>query len=189
MTEVGQSTVVAKTKRSAWRYVVVVLAVVAVGILMVPATSLSARLVWNTSASAPAGLYWIDHNSWRVRDRVAVAPAPDLADDLADRGVLAKGKLLIKTVAAAAGDKICRHDELVEINGKQVAVAKRATSSGVPLPNWQGCVTLDAGQIFLLGETDNSFDGRYFGVTMVNEIVGRGELIFSFRSSSLTPPK
>jgi hypothetical protein len=32
---------------------------------------------------------------------------------------------------------------------------------------------LQAQEVFLLGETDNSFDGRYFGASQASDIVGR----------------
>ena len=64
----------------------------------------------------------------------------------------------------------------VSINGEPAAKARDADSHGLPLPSWQGCVTLDDGQVFLLGDTHGSHDGRYSGVTPRAEILGQAML-------------
>jgi type IV secretory pathway protease TraF len=56
--------------------------------------------------------------------------------------------------------------------------ARRATRE--PLPSWQGCTSLNEGQVFLLGDTAGSYDGRYFGVTGTREVVGRADLMLGF---------
>lgn len=157
-----------------------VVATLGVAALALPVAAGSAQLVWNATASAPAGLYRIDHEQWRVGDRVAVLPADTLAADLDRRGVLLRGKLLIKRVVAAAGDSVCRRDGAVLVNDEVTAQAKSNDSTGEPLPSWQGCTSLNEGQVFLLGDTAGSYDGRYFGVTRASEIIGRAELLLTF---------
>jgi type IV secretory pathway protease TraF len=140
----------------------------------------SAQLVWNVTASAPAGLYRITREAWTRGDRVAVLPGEALGADLEQRGVPANGKLLIKRVAGRAGDRVCRHGADVSINDEPAAKARDVDSQGVQLGSWQGCVTLDDGQVFLLGDTPGSYDGRYFGVTGTREVVGRADLMLGF---------
>lgn len=152
----------------------------AVAMLAIPATARSAQLVWNTSASAPAGVYSVERSGWEVGDRVVVLPSPELAEDLENRGILPRGKLLIKTLAASARDTVCRHQEVVTVNGRAVAHAKLKGSDGVALPSWQGCVTLTDRHVFLLGEGANSYDGRYFGATSTGDIVGRAAILMLF---------
>ncbi len=152
----------------------------AIAMLAVPVTARSAQLVWNLTPSAPVGLYRIERDHWRVGDRVAVLPSQGLAAELDARGVIGEGKLLIKRVAAAAGDKVCRLADEVSVNGHVVANAKPSGAEGVALPYWQGCVTLSAVQVFLLGDTADSYDGRYFGVTSAGDIVGRAVILASF---------
>ena len=94
--------------------------------------------------------------------------------------ILANGKLLIKRVAGRAGDRVCRHGADVSINDEPAAKARDVDSQGVQLGSWQGCVTLDDAQVFLLGDTPGSYDGRYFGVTSRADIVGRADLLLSF---------
>lgn len=148
--------------------------------LCLPAVAGSASFVWNVTASAPKGLYHIDRAPWRVGDRVAVQPGDGLAVDLAKRGILSEGKLLIKRVAAAEGDVVCRQGEALSINGGVTGEAKQRDSQGKPLPSWQGCATLHEGQVFLMGDTAGSYDGRYFGVTQADQIVGRVALLLAF---------
>jgi conjugative transfer signal peptidase TraF len=158
------------------------LVVVALGVaaLALPVAAGSAQLVWNTTASAPAGLYRIEHVRWHLGDRVAVLPADTLAVELDRRGVLPMGKLLIKRVVAAAGDSVCRRDGTVFVNDEAIAQAKSNDSTGEPLPSWQGCTSLNEGQVFLLGDTAGSYDGRYFGVTQASEIIGRADPLLTF---------
>jgi type IV secretory pathway protease TraF len=40
------------------------------------------------------------------------------------------------------------------------------------LPAWSGCVTLDRDHVLLLGDTPDSFDGRYWGPTPIERIEG-----------------
>ena len=45
---------------------------------------------------------------------------------------------------------------------------------GRPLPQWEGCESLGAGEFFLLmADAPDSFDGRYFGVIQRHDIIGR----------------
>lgn len=162
------------------RRLLAVVGAAAVVMLAIPVTASSAQFVWNLSPSAPGGLYRIERGNWTVGDRVAVLPSKDLAADLAARGVLQNGKLLIKRVVAAAGDSVCRVESTVFVNDEAVAQARANDSTGEPLPSWQGCMSLNEGQVFLLGDTAGSYDGRYFGGTRASEIVGRADLLLAF---------
>ena len=127
--------------------------------------------VWNFSASAPLGLYRVLDRPWRKGDWVAVEPSPELRAAMADLDVLERGRLLVKRVAAASGDEVCREGAEVRINDVLTVPARLAISSGAPLPSWSGCRRLGPEDIFLLGHADGSFDGRYFGLTDAREIV------------------
>ena len=155
-------------------------AAAAIAMLCFTGNASSARLVWNTTASAPTGLYSIEQGTWRVGDRVAVRPSASLAEDLDRRGILPLGKLLIKRVAAGRGDTVCRDGKRVTVNGLQVAVAKVASRTAEALPLWGGCRRLGASEVLLLGDTPDSYDGRYFGVTSAEEVFGRVELLIGW---------
>lgn len=129
-------------------------------------------LVWNASASVPTGFYVVTARNPR-RGELAVVHLPQPLRRLThERGYMSARAFLIKPVAAAAGDIVCRHGPVIEINGKPVAVAMTADRKGWPLPQWAGCHQLDDQHVFLLGVASNSLDSRYFGALNVHEIVG-----------------
>ena len=162
-------------------FVIASTAALAIAMLMTPMSANSAQFVWNMTSSAPTGVYRIDRSSRGVGDRVAVLPSQDLAADLNRRRILPEGKLLIKRVVAARGETVCRYDDKVSINTRVAATALTAASDGVLLPLWRGCITLTDDQVFLLGDTANSYDGRYFGVTSAHDVIGRAMMVIPFR--------
>ncbi len=162
------------------RVLLAVISAAAIVALTIPVTGSSAQFVWNLSPSAPRGLYRIERGGWSVGDRVAVLPSDNLGVDLAARGVLPNGKLLIKRVVASTEDRVCRQQLEVRINDRVVAQAKPMGSNGSRLPSWQGCTTLADGQVFLLGDTAESYDGRYFGITYATNILGRAVDVVTF---------
>lgn len=133
------------------------------------------RLVWNASASAPIGLYAVSPGAALKRGDMVVAWLPAEARQLAaSRHYLPRNVPLVKRVAGIAGDMVCAVDRMVTLNDRPVAVRRDADAAGRPLPAWQGCVRLAPGMVFLLmTETPDSFDGRYFGPTLGQDVIGR----------------
>lgn len=131
-------------------------------------------LVWNSSASAPIGLYLVLPET-RVRngDLALVRPPAAIADMAARRGYLPRGVPLIKQVAAMGGDNVCAWDDDLSINGDIVAQRRRADRDGWPLPRWEGCRHLPADEILLLMPAADSLDGRYFGPVSSLHVIGR----------------
>lgn len=162
-----------RSPRRAYRALVfgmTMLSVLATSASLVP----TPRLVWNASASAPIGFYW------RVAGRpsrgdLVLARAPLWARRLAaERRYLPLNIPIIKRVAAVAGDVVCASGDAISIDGRAVAHRLSSDRMGRPLPSWEGCETLGAGEFFLLmPEVPDSFDGRYFGVTERRDIIGR----------------
>lgn len=147
-----------------------ILSVLATCATLVP----SPRLVWNASASAPIGFYW------RVAGRpsrgdLVLARAPLWARKLAaERRYLPIGVPIIKRVAAVAGDVVCASGDAISIDGRVVAYRLTSDRMSRPLPHWEGCETLGAGEFFLLmADAPDSFDGRYFGPVQRHDIIGR----------------
>ena len=137
-------------------------------------------LLWNSTASAPLGLYRVGTPSGLEPGDMVVAWAPLEARRVAsERGYAPFNVPLVKIVAAGAGDEVCAAGEAIFINGRLEARRRASDPLGRPLPWWNGCTRLSAGELFLLtpGEPD-SFDGRYFGVSYEAEIVGRARLIW-----------
>ncbi|MBB6192352.1 conjugative transfer signal peptidase TraF [Sphingobium wenxiniae] len=133
------------------------------------------RVIWNASASAPLGLYRIRPDSDPpVGALVAVAPPERLGRWMAGRGYLGRGVLLLKHVTAKTGQRVCRMGVTVSVDGRVVAIALVRDRIGRPLPAWQGCRTLAAGELLLLNpDHPDSLDGRYFGPLPASTVLGR----------------
>jgi conjugative transfer signal peptidase TraF len=149
---------------------------VGIAMLCAGAADPNPRLVWNFTPSIPTGLYSVEERSWARGDYVALRPTGQLQQTLRSTGVLKDGRLLMKRLAATEGDEVCRLEGQVTINGKPTVHAR----SDQQLPSWSGCRVLNAAEVFILGEADNSFDGRYFGVTSATDIVGPLRPILTF---------
>lgn len=132
------------------------------------------QLIWNTTASAPEGLYALRPGGRPgVGDWVAAAPPPKLAAWLDARGYLPAGALLIKQVAATAPSLVCRGSGSISIDGRARARAVAADRRGRALPSWRGCRRLAGGELFLLNPAEGSLDSRYFGPLPSSAIRGR----------------
>jgi len=151
-----------------------------------PQTFLPKLLLWNSSASVPRGLYLLrSARPLRVGELVAVQPPPQLTEFMAQRGYLPRGVPLLKHIGALTGQAVCRHRTSLSIDGHPVAVARDRDTQGRVLPDWQGCRTLGAGEVFLLNPAaPNSFDGRYFGVLSARTINQRAEPLWTMQEHS-----
>jgi conjugative transfer signal peptidase TraF len=140
------------------------LALLAVASLAILFPRSNARLLlWNASPSVAIGLYRVTSRP-PLTGALAVIRLPEPLRILAEtRGYLRKGALLIKPVAAGAGDTVCRYGPLVTINGRIAAHARTLDAAGRTLPAWSGCFRLAANDIFLLSADPDSFDSRYLG--------------------------
>lgn len=132
-------------------------------------------VIYNASASAPIGFYYVLPPQPIRRGDLVLAHTPESVRQLAAaRHYLPADVPLVKRVAAVAGDTVCAIHRAVTIDGRHVAEQLAADRLGHPLPDWSGCRTLRTGQIFLLMEgVPDSFDGRYFGPIPVRAVIGR----------------
>ncbi len=138
-------------------------------------TPMPIKLMWNASASAPIGFYTIDFDGpFEATDLVAVDVPEPLATFLATRGYLPKGVPLLKRVLGISGQTVCRSNLTITIDGIEVGVALEQDRIGRDLPVWQGCRRIHSGEVFLMNwEVRDSLDGRYFGQTSTDQIIGR----------------
>lgn len=160
------------TRRILWA----ALAASAVAAMLLPdLIGVPPRLVWNASASVPIGFYTVSPpRPLHVGDIAVVLPPDPLAAMLAARHSLPRGVLLIKPVAALAGQTVCRHGLTIRIDGRAVGAALPRDRLGRPLPVWQGCCLLNGREVFLMNPAvPDSFDGRYFGVLLRAAVIGR----------------
>lgn len=138
------------------------------------------RLMWNTTASVPIGLYLLSApGALRVGDLVVDQPPVHLSRYMAVRRYLPSNTPLLKYVGAIAEQIVCRHGPVISIDGLSVASALANDHAKRPLPNWQGCHKLNATEVFLLNPTvPDSFDGRYFGVLPIRTVAARAALLW-----------
>jgi conjugative transfer signal peptidase TraF len=131
--------------------------------------------IWNASPSVPIGLYRLTPTgSVEPPDLVVVEPPEPLAGFLAERRYLPRGVPLLKRVLAVAGDTVCRHGRTIVAFDHAYGEAREGDSQGRPLPVWQGCRTLAAGEVFLMNwDAADSLDGRYFGPLPISSVVAR----------------
>ncbi|WP_336810138.1 conjugative transfer signal peptidase TraF [Bosea sp. MMO-172] len=132
------------------------------------------KLVWNASASVPIGLYTLNTSrALALGDLVAVLPDRALAGFMVRRGYIGHGVPLLKHVAALPGQRVCRQDHSVTVDGLRLGDALESDRLGRPLPIWKGCRTLAVGEIFLMNAAvRDSFDGRYFGPVQARSVIG-----------------
>lgn len=151
--------------------------VVLLGSAVLPPTP---RLVWNTSASAPIGLYAVASGSLAEPGDMVIARVPEPWRRLAaTRRYLPMNVPLVKRVAAAAGDEVCALGQEIFVNGRSVAGRQVADGAGRAMPSWSGCVRLRGRQLFLLMDAPASFDGRYFGATEGADVIGKARLLWA----------
>ncbi len=125
----------------------------------------------NESPSLPRGLYLRDWGAEPRRGAVVAFSQPAEARPFLSRWGMPPDVLLIKRVAAAEGDAVCLEDGRLRTPGRLVPVRDR-DRAGLALPRWSGCRRLDPGEVFLLGDTETSFDSRHFGPLRTEQLAG-----------------
>ncbi|MEM9617948.1 MAG: S26 family signal peptidase [Pseudomonadota bacterium] len=130
------------------------------------------RLIWNHTASAPTGLYWLSDEPFTHGRWVVVSSKSDSAQWAEARGHVGKDWPLLKQVAGMPGDEVCRTGHEIRINNQSVAIAKAVDSSVRMLPVWEGCSVLQSDEVFLLTAHPASLDGRYFGPIRQSDLDG-----------------
>ncbi|NNE40794.1 MAG: S26 family signal peptidase [Marinicaulis sp.] len=168
-----------KTNR---KYVAVtVLGIASIGIAALG--NMPAKILYNPSPSAPIGFYAIDSRRNFSMGGFVAAQLPDDAEKLAlERGYLPKNTPILKTISAVHGDEICIQSNSVFINSEPVALIQNTDSVGRLMPVKTECYELKAREYFLLSTAiENSFDSRYIGPVVEDNILGVATplLIFS----------
>jgi type IV secretory pathway protease TraF len=89
--------------------------------------------------------------------------------------------LLIKPIAALSGSTICRHGFAIYVDSVHTGDALPYDHLRRPMPDWQGCRTLGASDVFLMNPAvRDSFDGRYFGPLALSQTRGRAVPLLTF---------
>ncbi|MEO1662056.1 MAG: S26 family signal peptidase [Pseudomonadota bacterium] len=138
------------------------------------------KLIWNRSASAPLGLYWVNNRPYAIGDWAIVSAKSDVSQWATSHEFTGMDWPLIKRVSGVSGDEICRHEATILINRESVTFAHEVDGKGRTLPNWTGCIELEEHQVFLLNSHPDSLDGRYFGPTEIGDLVGTAHKVDLF---------
>jgi conjugative transfer signal peptidase TraF len=139
------------------------------------------RYVWNASGSVPVGLYRLQPTGELfVTQLVAAQPPEPLVTFLADNSYLPRGVPMLKRVLALPGQTVCRDGLAITVDNIAAGEARNRDSRGRPLPVWQGCRVIAAGEVFLMNwQSADSLDGRYFGVLPTTAIIGRAKPLWT----------
>lgn len=144
-----------------------------IALLLAVASVVAAGARVNTSPSVPLGLYWTSKAAVEQGAYVLVCPPSSGVFDAArTRGYIGAGFCaggygrVMKRVAALAGDEVAVSDDGVRVNGALLPLSApvAADPAGRPMPHYAiARYTLADDEVFLMGETALSFDGRYTG--------------------------
>ena len=155
-----------------WRILLLTGAAAAAAALGFALPAAKDRLLYNHTPSVPVGLY-LRTDEPIARGAFVTVRAQDVAPDAARaRGFDGPRDRFIKRVAALAGDQVCAEADLMTINGNAQIVRRAQDSSGAALERWSGCRVLEENEVLLLGDAEQSFDGRYWGPIDRNQIEG-----------------
>ncbi len=139
-------------------------------------------VVYNQTPSAPPGFYIVSHpRDLRVGDMVIVAVPPAYQHLVVERQYLGVGVPLLKRIVALDGDLVCEEEGTVSVDGRTLVQALAADGGGRPMPIWQGCRQLAAGEFFaLMDRSPYSLDSRYFGPLPTTLILGKARALWLF---------
>ncbi len=150
----------------------------AIGLLAVASANARDWLIYNHTPSVPTGWY-VRSGGEIVPGALVTVRAQAVAPDYAEaRNFTDAGDRFIKRVAANDGDSVCAEGSAIRINDRTVAHRAAHDSQGRALPHWRGCRTLVADEVFLMGDTSDSFDSRYFGPVGAADIEGVWRKLF-----------
>lgn len=152
--------------------------VASAALIFAPFLGQQKHLIWNRTASAPIGLYWVKDGPVAYGRWAVLSPESDASEWAEHNGYAGKDWPLLKAIAGLPGDKICRENETILINGEVRAIALEQDQLERTLPVWNGCRILSEDEIFLLNTHPKSLDGRYFGVTKLKDVDGIAVLLF-----------
>lgn len=134
-------------------------------------------LVYNPSDSVRRGWYSIgpvaSTGSLHAGSIVLARLPVGVAAFAAQRGHLPSGVPILKRIGAVAPQSLCAQERVLRVDGDIAATARTHDGMGRPLPAWQQCRRLAAGELFLLSDTNPaSFDSRYFGPIVASDVIG-----------------
>jgi conjugative transfer signal peptidase TraF len=145
------------------------------------ASALATHLLVNVTPSAPLGLYWMRFGGSPERgELVAFRVPPSVRALVRDRHYLPDGALLLKPVAAVAGDVVCIEGDELRIEGQARARLRSVDTDGRSLPRDARCGPLTNDQVYALSHDLRSFDSRVFGPIAVGTLYATVTPLWTF---------
>ena len=143
----------------------------AIGLILLATGNRRDWIVYNDSPSIPVGFY-VRVDAGPATGSFVTLRANEVARSYATlRGFTGPQDRFIKRIAASRGVEVCAKGSHVSVGGLRL-VRLRQDRNGHALPTWDGCAVLRDGEFFVLGDTSDSFDSRYFGVVRRENIEG-----------------
>jgi type IV secretory pathway protease TraF len=138
-------------------------------------------VLYNHSPSVPEGFY-VRADAPATEGSFVTVRARDVAPEEARRrDFTGPSDRFIKRIAAVGGERVCGDGSRVIVGDDAIVVTVLSASAQHrahaddgrgSLVGWRGCRILGADEVLLLGDTPDSFDGRYWGPINVRLIEG-----------------
>lgn len=128
-------------------------------------------VLYNHSPSLPVGFY-LRRSAPPTRGAIVTVRALDVAPvEATQRAFTGRSDRFLKRIAAVAGDEVCLSETAVIVAGRTLLRRgdhQRAPHASSPY----GCRLLAPDEYFLVGDTPDSFDSRYWGAVSRDKIEG-----------------
>ena len=146
------------------------------------------RYVFNISESLPIGIYQkLEDKNFQKGDLVILDIPKERMDFMISRGYIDGNmlKTMLKRIEGVEGEtfKVLSIDELKKFlvkENKILGSISNFDSRGRQLPQIKSPLILNKDEFFVMGESDNSFDSRYFGKIKKEEILYKVKPILTF---------
>lgn len=133
--------------------------------------SLRERVFVNVSQSAKRGIYGCTRGDVGKGSLALVDLPARIASTLPQYSWFRSEWPLLKEIRALAGESVCIDgDRGLTVAGESLGPIYRSDPDGKALPINEGCYTVPEGYFFALGQSDTSFDSRYFGPLPLSSI-------------------
>lgn len=144
------------------------------GVLVVAAVGNLWFFRLNISSSVPMGLYRLSAVPTPLaRGMLVVLPVPASVQPW-------QHLPLLKPIAALPGDHVCVHAARLWIRGADYGPV-HDQAGGAWLPQWLGCRTLEAGEVFLASTVEKSLDSRYFSPVPITKLTAVAIPVWTWR--------
>ena len=155
----------------------------AISLVFLPHWHLTPRIIYNPSASAPRGWYWLlPADSLKVDDYALVSLPSNVKRLAAERDYLPEAVPLLKRIGARSDQFVCVRGRSLWIDGQLAATALSHDRAGRELVGWHECRVLAPDEILLVSRDNSaSFDSRYFGPIRMIDVIGRAVPLWVWR--------